>query len=192
MENMTQTKDRSDNDNLDRPVTSTQLADAPTTDEERRERLRERIEASQERHEQRTIGDTIKEAGETVTDFAKKHPLATVAGVLGLGLLVGSMTRPGRRAARRGGMFARLAVDTVAMYGMSAIDKATTGAAAARRSGGDAFEDFGDSIGSTLRGLRRDAAYRSDVIGDTVRSGSRKASRKASRAARDLKFRAGR
>ena len=182
-------QNKADADNLERPVTTTKLADAPKTDEERRQALRERIEASKERQDERTLGDTVKQAGETVKDFAREHPFATVAGVLGLGLAIGAMTRPGRRAARRGGTLARIAGDAVAAYGLTAIDKIGTETKHARRSGSDAFQDIGDTIGSTLRGLRRDASYRGDVVGDSVRASSRRASRKASRGLRDLRSR---
>ena len=189
MTDSTDTIERQDDDTLDHPVTTTQLSGTPKTDEERRAALRARIEASKERQDERTFGDTVKDAGETVKELAREHPLATVAGVLGLGLVIGAMTRPGRRAARRGGLLARAATDAALAFGMTAVDKVGTETAAARRAGSDGLQDFGETLGSTLRSLRRDAAYRSDVLSDSVRSGSRKASRRASRSVRDLRSR---
>ena len=159
------------------------------TDQEKREQLREKIEAAEARNEERSFGDYAKEAAETATEFAKKHPLATVAGVVGLGFLIGAMTKPGRRLGRRGGAMAAFAADAALAYGLNAFDRASTGASAAARTGSDKFQDVTDAIGSAARNFRRDAAYRTDVATDTVKATSRKASRRASRTIRDLRSR---
>ena len=159
------------------------------TDEEKREKLREKIEASEIRNEERSFADYARDAADQATEFAKKHPLATVAGVIGLGFVIGAMTRRGRRLGRRGGAMAAIAADAALAYGLNAFDRASTSAAAAARGGSDRLQDVGDAIGSAARTFRRDAAYRSDVAGDALRSTSRKASRKASRTIRDLRTR---
>ncbi len=48
----------------------------PQTDEERREALRQRIEASEQRNAERSFADQAKDVLDSATDFAKKHPLA--------------------------------------------------------------------------------------------------------------------
>lgn len=160
-------------------------AESPLSDEQKREQLRARIEAGEERNEQRTLADQAREAADSAIAFTKKHPLAVVGGVLVAGLAIGAMTRPGRRIGRRGGVLAGLAADAALAYGARMIDGAVDGAQfAANR-----FEDFGDSAATTARGLRRDAAYKLDVAGDALRSSSRKASRKGSRAYRALRTR---
>ena len=161
----------------------------PQTDEERREALRQRIEASERRNADRSFADQAKEVLDTATDFAKKHPLTVVGGAIGVGLLIGAMTRPGRRLGRRTGAMAAMAGDTVLGYALGLVDRAETAGAAALRSSSDAFEDLGDSVGSTARRLRRDAAYRADVTSDALASSRRRASRKASRGLRGLKSR---
>ncbi|MBU2033289.1 MAG: hypothetical protein KKH37_05910, partial [Alphaproteobacteria bacterium] len=104
------------------------------TDEDKRARLREKIGAAEQRNEERSVGDIAREAADTVTDFAKRHPLATVAGAIGLGLAIGAMTRPGRRLTRRTGALAAMAADTAMSYGLNAFDRAGTATSAAARS----------------------------------------------------------
>ncbi|KZY55840.1 hypothetical protein A3736_09555 [Erythrobacter sp. HI0063] len=161
----------------------------PQTDEERREALRQRIEASEQRNAERSFADQAKDVLDSATDFAKKHPLAVVGGAIGVGLLIGAMTRPGRRLGRRTGTMAAMAGDTVLGYAMGLMDRAETAGAAALRSSSDAIEDLGDSVGSTARRLRRDAAYRADATSDALASSRRRAGRKASRRFRSLKSR---
>ena len=161
----------------------------PQTDEERREALRQRIEASEQRNAERSFADQAKDVLDSATDFAKRHPLAVVGGAIGVGLLIGAMTRPGRRLGRRTGTMAAMAGDTVLGYAMGLMDRAETAGAAALRSSSDAIEDLGDSGGSTARRLRRDAAYRADATSDALASSRRRAGRKASRRFRNLKSR---
>ena len=89
-------------------------ADSKLTDEQKREKLRERIEAGEQRNEERTLAEQAKDAADSAMEFTKKHPFAVVGGVLLAGLAIGAMTRPGRRIRRRGGAFAELAADTAA------------------------------------------------------------------------------
>ena len=98
----------------------------PQTDEERREALRQRIEASEQRNAERSFADQAKDVLDSATDFAKKHPLAVVGGAIGVGLLIGAMTRPGRRLGRRTGTMAAMAGDTVLGYAMGLMDRAET------------------------------------------------------------------
>ena len=151
-------------------------ADSKLTDEQKREKLRERIEAGEQRNEERTLAEQAKDAADSAMEFTKKHPFAVVGGVLLAGLAIGAMTRPGRRIGRRGGAFA---------YGARMVDGVLDGAQYA----GDRIEDLGESTATTARGLRRDAAYKLDVAGDALRASSRKAGRKGSRAYRSLRTR---
>ncbi len=161
----------------------------PKTDQERRQALRDRIEAGEQRHAERTFADEAKDALDNVTEFAKKHPLAVVGGAVGLGLLIGVMTRPGRRLTRRTRTMAALAGESVLASMMGLIDRAETAGSAALRSGSDSFEDISESIGAKARRLRREAAYRADSAGDSLRSTGRLANRKTSRGLRDLRSR---
>ena len=156
-------------------------ADSQLSDEQKRERLRKRIEAGEKRNEDRSFADQAKDIADSAVDFAKKHPVATVAGAVVVGLAIGAMTRRGRELGRRGGSLASYAADAALAYGLSIIDEV-----------GDKFEDYTDAAGTQARRLKRDAAYRADSLGDALRSSGRKASRKSSRTVRDLKARVGR
>ena len=160
-------------------------ADSQLSDAEKREQLRARIEAGEQRNEERSLADQAKEVADTALEFTRKHPLAVVGGELVAGLAIGAMTRRGRRMGRRGGVFAGLAAEAALAYGARMIDGLVDGAQYA----GDRIEDFGDSAATTARGLRRDAAYKLDVAGDALRSSGRKAGRKGSRAYRALRDR---
>lgn len=156
-------------------------ADSQLSDELKREQLRARIEAGEKRNEERSFADQAKEAADSAVDFAKKHPIATVAGAVAIGLAIGAMTSRGRQLGRRGGSLAAYAADAALAYGLSMVEGA-----------GDKFEDYSDAASTQARRLRRDAGYRADAIGDVLRSSGRKASRKSSRTVRDLKARVGR
>jgi ElaB/YqjD/DUF883 family membrane-anchored ribosome-binding protein len=158
-------------------------ADSKLSDEQKREQLRDRIEAGEKRNEARSLADQAKDAADRAVEFTKKHPFAVIGGVLVAGLAIGAMTRPGRRLGRRGGTIAAIAADAALAYGARMIDSMADGAQFA----GDRLEDLGDSAATTARGLRRDAAYKLDVAGDALRSSSRKAWRKSSRAYRALR-----
>lgn len=153
-------------------------ADSKLSDQEKRDQLRARIEAGERRVEERTLADQAREAADNAIDFAKAHPIATVAGAVAVGLVIGAMTKPGRRLARRGGAWTSYATDAALAYGLSMLEGA-----------GDKLEDFGDAAGTQARRLKRDAGYRIDTLGDSLSSNRRKAGRKSSRAIRDLRAR---
>ncbi len=160
-------------------------ADSNLTDEQKREKLRERIEAGERRHEERSFADQAKDAADSAVEFTKKHPIAVIGGAIVIGIAIGAMTRPGRRLGRRGGALAAVAADAAMAYGARFMDNAADVAQYA----GDRFEDFGDRAATSARGIRRDAGYRLEVAGDAMRTSGRKANRKGSRAMRHLKTR---
>ena len=113
------------------------------TENEKRDRLRERIDAAEARNAARTVADQAREAAATATDFVKRHPLATVAGVAVAGLAIGAMTRPGRRAgkkaSKRAGAFASYAAEIGLAYATGLLDKAGDAA----RTGQDKLSELG-------------------------------------------------
>ena len=147
------------------------------TDEERRENLRERIEAAETRNEERSLGDYAREATDTATEFVKEHPITAIAGVAAIGLTIGAMTRPGRRLGRRAG--------ALATYASGLLDQAGDLA----RAGGDKLEDFGDDIAHSARSAKRNAAFFANSKSDDARYASRKMGRRASRSYRNAKAR---
>lgn len=118
---------------------------------EKRDELRAKIEASERRQAQRTIADDAKEAAGAATTYVKENPLMVLGGAIAAGLVIGLMTKPGRRAAgkaasgaagaasgaakgaaksagkavkSRGSSFAALLTDALVAYGVKMIDKA--------------------------------------------------------------------
>ena len=64
---------------------------------EPRDELRAKIEARERRIAERTLADEARDAASAATEYAKQHPLQVVGGAIAVGLLIGLMTRPGRR-----------------------------------------------------------------------------------------------
>ena len=155
------------------------------TSDEKRAELREKIEAGEQRHEERALADRAKDAAQTATDFVKEHPFATIGGAIAIGLAIGAMTKPGRRVARRGGVLASLFADAALAYGISAIDRAGDLA----RDGQDRLEDLGDNLAASARSARRDTAYAAGKAADRTGVIARSASRKAGRTVRNMKSR---
>lgn len=153
--------------------------------QEKRDELRAKIEAGEQRNEERTIGDYAKSAADSTTQFVKDHPFAAVAGVAVVGLAIGAMTRPGRRAGQRAGALATYATEMGLAYASGLLDQAGDVA----RAGGDKLEDFGDDVAFTARKARRSAAAAAGNSSDNMLSLSRKAARRAGRTYRDAKAR---
>lgn len=173
------------------PANDTQATnDVEVSGKDKRDLLRERIEAGERRNQERSLGDYAKDTADTVTGFAKEHPIATLAGAIGIGLAIGAMTRPGRRVARQGAQktsaMAALASEAVLAFGAGLMDDLTDAA----RNSGDVIEDFGDRVGDKARTARREAAYRSSALADSANVTKREIGRKAKRGFRDLRNRA--
>ncbi len=155
--------------------------------EEKREELRGKIEASEARNAERSLGDYASDVRDGATNFVKDHPVATIVGGVALGILVAGFTRPGRRIGRRAGERAGDTLATLAeiglVYGTGLFDRASDAA----RATGDRLEDFGDSIGDRTRSLRRKAEYRAASAGDSARIASRGLGKKGRRTLRDLR-----
>ena len=158
--------------------------------EEKRKNLREKIEASERRNEERTAADYAIEARDRATAFVKEHPIVTLAGGVALGVLVASLVPgPGRRmrkkATAKGSALAAMLTELGIAYGTSLLDNIGDAA----RSGQDRLEDLGDSMGDTARSLRREAGHLIGDAGDSARALSREAGKKAGRSIRDLRAR---
>lgn len=157
--------------------------------DEKRDELRARIEAAEERNAERSFADYARDARDSATSFVKDHPFATVAGVAAIGLAIGAMTRPGRRygrqAARRTSALATYASELGLAYAAGLLD--TAGDAA--RVGRDKLEDLGDAAGDSARSLRREASHRAGDTADAARRLTREIGKKAGRTTRGLRSR---
>ena len=159
-------------------------------DKEKRDELKNRIEAGQQRHANRTVGDYARDARDSATAFVKEHPIATVAGGVAIGVVVASLVPgPGRRlrkkATKRGSALAAVVAELGLAYGTSLLDN--IGSAA--RTGGDRIEDLGDAIGDSARDLRRQASLQGSAAGEAARRLTRDVGKSTGRKVRDLRAR---
>lgn len=179
---------------------------------DKRDQLRAKIEASERRIAERTVADQAKEAAEAATAYVKKNPLKVLGGAILIGITIGAMTGPGRRAARsaatgaanavsgvtsgaaktvgsaarkRGTAIGALFADAVVAYGAKLIDDALDTA----RAGQDKMEDISDSATARARKARREADYFVGSAADKGRAVTRKTRRSAERAVRGIKDR---
>ncbi|MCR2833938.1 hypothetical protein [Parerythrobacter lacustris] len=161
------------------------------TDQAKRDELRAKIEAGEQRNADRTMGDYARDASEKATAFVKEHPLAAVAGVAAVGLAIGAMTRPGRRAARTAGRKTSAFASYAAELGMAYASGLFDAASGAAKSGGEKLEDFGEDMAHKARSARRTASHSAGDAADNLRVIGRKAARQAGRTLRDARSRIG-
>nr|WP_137678494.1 hypothetical protein [Parerythrobacter lutipelagi] len=162
------------------------------TDEAKRDELRAKIEAGERRNAERSIEDMARDASKKATDFVKEHPIATVAGVAAVGLAIGAMTRPGRRAGRlageRASAFATYATELGLAYASGMFDAAGQAA----KAGGEKLEDFSEDVAHSARSARRNATHVAGDTADNIRVLGRKAARQAGRSLRGARSKIGR
>lgn len=188
------------------------MTDIPANDTapDKRDELRAKIEASERRIAERTLADEAKDAAGAATEYIKENPMKVLGGAVALGLVIGLMTKPGRRAARnaatgtasavggaasgaaktvgnaaksRTSAFGTLVADALVAYGIKLIDDALDGA----KAGQDKIEDIADSAAATARTAKREAEYAAGTAADKTRSVSQRTRRRATRAVRDIK-----
>ncbi|WP_298466314.1 hypothetical protein [uncultured Erythrobacter sp.] len=179
---------------------------------DKRDELRAKIEASERRIADRTVADQAKDAAGAATTYVKENPFKVLGGAIALGLVVGVLTKPGRRAVgsaasgaagavsgaasgaaktvgdaakARGSAFGTLLADALVAYGIKLIDDVLDTA----RTGQDTLEDIGDSASAKSRELKRDAEYVAGTAADKTRTIARRTRRTAGRAVRDIKDR---
>ena len=153
-----------------RALTQSRIHNAHARDEDRRQSsLVERVE------------DRALEAKDKFVDFAKEHPIATVAGGLAIGIVIASMFKGPRRAAAKGGAraagLAAIASEMAMAFGSQLLESAQD----AGRGGARKFDGLGDNWGDTARDLRDGAAERFGEARDVAENASRHAGRRLSR-----------
>lgn len=74
---------------------------AALTPANKRDELRAKIEASERRNAERTVGDQAKEAAGAATTYVKENPMTVLGGAIAVGLVIGLLTQPGRKAATK-------------------------------------------------------------------------------------------
>ncbi|MEW4448060.1 hypothetical protein [Qipengyuania sp. JC766] len=155
-------------------------------DEAKRDELRAKIEAGERRNADRSFSDALSEAGESIGDVVREHPIATIAGVAVVGVIIGTLL-PTRRIADRASSLGSTVAELGAAYGAGLFD-AASGAA---RHGQDRLEDFADAVSDNRRGISREARYRGQRASDSARRLGRDAGKRAGRSLRDARARLG-
>jgi len=159
----------------------------------RRQQLKGRIESGQARNNdmgRTTIvdraGEKAIEAKDRFVEFAKEHPIATVAGGLAVGILVSGLIKRsptrklGSAAAKRAGAIAALGAEFALAYAQQAMAAANeTGRDGAHRLG-----ELGESVSSTARSTGRAAADRAGELTDAARIVTRDVGKRLGKALR--------
>lgn len=154
----------------------------------KRQELRERIAAGEERNSRRDmIMEKAIEARDSAVDFTKKHPVGVIAGALAIGLAIGAMTPRGRKLSKKAGkqasVFATLAAEAATVFALDLMEKAGDAAIV----GKDRLEDMSDSIAASARTARNEIGYKAGAASNSIRSISQDVSRKSARKIRDLR-----
>lgn len=161
------------------------MTTTPSTDAKKREALRAKIEAGEQRQAERGFAEQARDAADGALDYVRANPFKAVAAVAVGALLIGAMTRPGRRLGRKTGRLAGAATDAAMAYGLSLLDSA--GNAASK--GQDRLADLGDSVGSKARSWQSAAARETSDLSDYLRTAARRSSKRAGKTIDDLRSR---
>ncbi|MBD3729791.1 MAG: hypothetical protein IE933_08815 [Sphingomonadales bacterium] len=163
--------------------------DDEATKEAKRQDLIAKINAAEARVEARSVGETLAKARDEGTAFVKRHPIAAVAGAIGIGLAIGAMFPGGRRLGKKAGVKSAALAGLATEFGLAFAKEAYDKAGDAAHAGQDRLEEFSGMVSSGTRKLRKEASSAVETATDTAKSFSRRAGREMGRAMRDLRDR---
>jgi len=159
----------------------------------KRQQLKTKVAAGQARNRdlgRTTIvdraGEKAIEAKDKFVEFAKEHPVATVAGGLALGVLISGLFKrsPTRKlggiAAKRAGTIAALGAEFALAYAQQAM----TAANEAGRDGAHKLGELGETVGGSARSTGRAALDRAGDLSDAARTVTRDAGKRLGKALR--------
>jgi len=154
-----------------------------TENSDKRDALRAKIEANERRIAQRSLADEARAGAQAASRYTKENPLTVIGGAIAVGLLIGLLTKPGRKAAASAATGAANAAKGAASSAIGGTAN-TVGKAAKKRSaalgtmvadtlvtygaalidealssakaGQEAAEDFSDSAVAAGRRVRRE------------------------------------
>ena len=165
------------------------MTDTTRTDADKREALRAKINAGEERNAERSFADQAKDAADGALEFVKANPIKSIAAVAVGALVIGAMSRPGRRAGRKAGSkagtLAAVATDAALAYGLSLLD-AASGAAS---KGQDRLADLGETVGDKARAWQSTAAKEGSDLSDYLVKIATKGGKRASKTIDELRSR---
>lgn len=148
----------------------------------KRQEIKQRIAAAQARNNAREnsgiagrVSDKAVEAKDGFTQFAREHPIATVAGGVALGVVISAMFKnsPTRKAGRYAGAKAAGMAAVGSELAMAFAQQVMDASETVRRNGADKLEDIGDALGDTAKRAKREAGYRSANASETARTSAR-------------------
>lgn len=154
-----------------------------------RDALRARIEAAERRNADRTLADQAREAADAAVDYTRANPLTVIGGALAVGLLIGLLTRPGRRMASRAIHTTTDAISGTAASARSGVSNLTSrGATGHSGSGlgrmvGEAALGYAMTIIDEVLETARAGQERAGELGDAAGTQAKKLSANASEAA---------
>lgn len=154
-----------------------------------RDALRQRIEEGQARLAERDLTRAAGDAARAAGDFVRTHPVVTIVGVAVLGIVIGAMTRPGRRLGNRAAGLVSYATEAGVAYALGLLDAAGDLAGDVREAGSEKIEDLGDTVERTTRKAKREGTYLASSARDAVHDLGRRAGRKAGRTFRNTRKR---
>lgn len=159
------------------------------TDVEKRTALKEKIAAGEERQAERSFAEQAKNAADNALSYVRANPLKSVAAVAVSALIIGALTRPGRKmgkkVGRKTGKLASVASDAALAYGLSLLDTAS-GAAS---KGQDKLGDLGSAVGDKARAWQSTAAKEGSQLSDYLVEAARRSGKRAGKTIDDLRSR---
>lgn len=161
------------------------MSDISKTDAQKREALRAKIDQGEARQAERNYVDQAKAAADDALEYVKANPLKTVAAVAVGALLIGAMTRPGRKAGKRAGKLAGVATDAAIAYGLSLLD---AGKDAADKAPGK-LADLSDTARKSAREWQDYAAREGSELSDYLIAAAKRSGKRASKTIDELRSR---
>lgn len=161
------------------------MADTKKTDAQKREALRAKIDQGQARQTERNYAEQAKAVADDALEYVKANPLKTVAAVAVGALMIGAMTRPGRKAGKRAGRLAGVATDAVIAYGLSLLD---AGKDAAESTPGR-LADLSDTARKNAREWQDYAAREGSELSDYLIAAAKRSGKRASKTIDELRSR---
>lgn len=186
------------------------MSTLPRPTDDSRDALRARIEAAERRNAERGIADQARDVATAAMDYTRANPLTVIGGALAAGLVIGLLTRPGRRvagraigtageaisgaassatsgvrnvAARGGSRLGTMLGEAAVAYVLSLIDDLVETA----RTGQERAEQLGGAAGAQARKLSASASDAASSAADSTRAIARKAVSSASNLTRGTK-----
>ena len=180
----------------------------PGTDQ--RDSLRARIEAAERRNAKKSLADQARAAADAAIDYTRANPLTVIGGAVAFGLVIGLLSRPGRRVAGRAlhsagdaisgaassatsgvksitargsSRLGALIGEAAVAYAMTVIDEVLDAAKDGKARAGD----LGEAAGKQARKLTADATDAAGAAADSTRTLARKTRDAALGVVRDIR-----